>query len=304
MEDLISVIIPVYNVENYIDVCVDSVVTQTYDKLEIIIVNDGSTDGSREKCIAWSKKDKRIKVVEQNNRGLSVARNKGLSICHGEWIIFVDSDDVLPENAVNILYNMVDLKRDVKVAQGNKTIFAGITVNDMHFSYKVFTGKMFLKSHYFSTTACGKIYHRSVWSHRRFREGIIHEDYDIMYKIVYEMPYVAFTETVVYLVRKRDGSITRSPFSEKKMVLLEIDEQKIAYFRERKEKVLLEQAYLSYYSNLLHLYKLSRDKEIVKKYRENYKYFISLHSIKLKTKIKLMLCYLYPGLWEWKRDIE
>ena len=95
---LISVIVPVYNVEKYLDVCVKSIISQTYQNLEIILIDDGSTDLSSQKCDDWAKRDLRINTIHQQNAGQSVARNVGLNIAKGEYIGFVDSDDYIDEH--------------------------------------------------------------------------------------------------------------------------------------------------------------------------------------------------------------
>lgn len=105
MSPLISVIIPIYNVEKYIDQCIDSVLKQTYPKLELILVNDGSTDGTLKKLKDWESKDKRIKLINQENSGVSKARNKGIDHSLGDFIMFVDSDDWLNESALKYCVN-------------------------------------------------------------------------------------------------------------------------------------------------------------------------------------------------------
>lgn len=102
---LISVIVPIYKVEEYLDKCVDSIVNQTYTNLEIILVNDGSPDNCPKMCDEWSKKDSRIKVIHKENGGVSSARNKGLEIATGEWISFIDSDDWVEKDYIYELYN-------------------------------------------------------------------------------------------------------------------------------------------------------------------------------------------------------
>ena len=104
MDSLISIIIPVYNVEKYLRRCVDSVLGQTYDKLEIILVDDGSTDNSGRICDEYREKDQRIIVIHKENGGLSEARNFGIEKSSGEYISFVDSDDWIPEDSVAIMY--------------------------------------------------------------------------------------------------------------------------------------------------------------------------------------------------------
>lgn len=301
MYKCVSIIVPVYNVENYVDACVESILTQTYSNLEIILIDDGSTDGSGKRCDQWAEKDNRIRVLHQKNGGLSAARNAGLDICTGEWIVFIDSDDVLPENAIKTLSDLV-ITQKAEIGQGVSTVMGNKAQAAENFT-KVFSGIEFLKSDFYSTSACGKIYHKKVWENRRFQEGIIHEDYDIMYQIIYEALCVNYSNQVVYWVRERTNSITRGGFSEDRLVLLDIDEKKIAYFRERKEEFLLEQAYKSYYSNLLHLYKQCKKKDIMRKYRKNFIHFIAIGTIGARTKLKLAVCYFFPSAWE-RRKIE
>ena len=104
MEEKISVIVPVYNVERYMDRCLNSIVSQTYRNLEILLIDDGSTDCGGEKCDQWKKKDDRIQVIHQKNSGLYAARNRGLDSATGKYIIFVDSDDYVANELIEELY--------------------------------------------------------------------------------------------------------------------------------------------------------------------------------------------------------
>ena len=110
MNPLISVIVPVYNVENYLDQCVQSVVNQTYSNLQIVLIDDGSPDHCPQMCDAWAKKDSRIQVIHQKNQGVSAARNAGLQVAEGDWIGFVDSDDMLPTNAYETILKIAEMK--------------------------------------------------------------------------------------------------------------------------------------------------------------------------------------------------
>lgn len=108
----ISIIIPVYNLEKYLSACIDSILCQKYKNLEIIIVNDGSTDSSKEICEEYQNKDQRVRVFSQNNSGVSVARNKGIKHATGDWIMFVDGDDLVDANLSEIIPQL-DLENDV-----------------------------------------------------------------------------------------------------------------------------------------------------------------------------------------------
>ena len=115
---LISIIVPVYNVEEYLDKCVESIVNQTYKNIEVILVDDGSPDNCPKMCDDWAKKDKRIKVIHKKNGGLSDARNKGIDESKGEYLSFVDSDDYITDNYVELLYNIISKEHaDISMAK-------------------------------------------------------------------------------------------------------------------------------------------------------------------------------------------
>lgn len=104
---LISVVIPVYNVYEWIDLCLESVINQTFDNFEVILINDGSTDGSDLKCIQWAERDSRIRVIHKINEGPSVARNIGIQEARGKYLVFIDSDDWVDKSYLETMYNRV-----------------------------------------------------------------------------------------------------------------------------------------------------------------------------------------------------
>ncbi|ASW11170.1 glycosyltransferase family 2 protein [Lactobacillus delbrueckii subsp. lactis DSM 20072] len=121
MSPLVSVIIPVYNVEEYLDKCLNTVIHQNYKNLEIILVDDGSTDNSGDKVDEWAKRDNRIVPLHQNNQGLSAARNMGLDNSHGSWIVFIDSDDYVSENYISTMLQTAQKDNtDLVICQYNK----------------------------------------------------------------------------------------------------------------------------------------------------------------------------------------
>ena len=115
---LVSVIVPIFMVEEYLDECIQSIVGQTYSNLEIILVNDGSLDGCPQKCDEWARKDHRIRVIHKPNGGLSSARNAGLDIAKGEYIAFVDSDDYITPDYVEVMYNRLCDDDSVGIVSG------------------------------------------------------------------------------------------------------------------------------------------------------------------------------------------
>lgn len=140
MRNLVSIIVPVYKVEKYIDDCIRSLVSQTYSNIEIILVDDGSPDSSRLKCYNWSQKDNRIILVTQDNLGVSVARNCGIEHASGKWIIFVDADDIIVydliehlvqvsyERAINTVVSEYKMFKEDKIPKGNKECFKGTSI--------------------------------------------------------------------------------------------------------------------------------------------------------------------------------
>ena len=210
---LISVIVPVYNVERYLAECVDSILGQTYGNLEIILVDDGSTDGSGIMCDQYAQKDARIHVIHQKNQGLSSARNTGLDMAQGEWIAFVDSDDWLEPNTYEVLLQM---------AKENKaTISSCCLVHEWKNHKEAITFKeelVILRGYqeimrgvrkYYWIQVCGRIYHRSFWDKGiRFNEGQMHEDVDILYALYENSDYFACTNKVLYHYRKRKSSLS------------------------------------------------------------------------------------------------
>ena len=114
---MVSIIIPAYNAEKYIEQCIDSIISQTYKNIEVIIVNDGSTDNTLAICEKYAKEDKRIKIVKKKNEGVSKARNDGIKIATGKYIMFIDSDDYIDDDYIEIMHkNIVEKKADLVVS--------------------------------------------------------------------------------------------------------------------------------------------------------------------------------------------
>lgn len=214
--ELISVIVPIYNVEKYLEKCVNSILKQTYVNLEIILVDDGSPDKCPEICDMLEKRDDRIKVVHQQNGGLSKARNAGIDMAKGAYLVFVDSDDTVEYELIEKLYKCLK-KYDCKMAAcGRKYIFEdgkiicrvseGIdTVYEFEDAIKEMNTYRL-----FDMSAWAKIYAKELFSTIRFPEGKLSEDYFVMYKLIDLAHRVGYISAPLYNYLQRTSSISRN----------------------------------------------------------------------------------------------
>lgn len=212
---MVSVIIPVYNVEKYLSECLKSIVRQTYDNLEIILVDDGSTDCSGKICNIWKSKDSRIKVIHKYNGGLSSARNAGLDIANGKYTVFIDSDDIIAKDTIESLRNALESNKDIDLS------VCGIeTFVDGDFSYRKpfmrITDGIYTNTEYISmilskkvdNAAWNKMYRTEMISSLRFEEGIINEDFPFLSKLLSSCSIISYISKPLYFYRRRRGSIT------------------------------------------------------------------------------------------------
>ena len=224
MTPLISIIVPVYNVETYLPKCVDSILAQTYTNLEIFLVDDGSSDRSGRLCDEYAKQDKRIKVIHKKNGGQSDARNVAINMATGEFISFIDIDDYVAENYIMILYSFIEKYR-CKVSVASYTTYVEGTFpkvvkeiykEDCQTNIKAIE-EMFYQKKY-DTAPWAKLYHTSLFATGiRYPKGIIYEDLATTYLLMYQSDKVAFCNERIYNYLLREDSSERSPFSSKKM---------------------------------------------------------------------------------------
>ena len=222
MDEQISVIVPVYNVENYLSRCVESILAQTYTNLEIILVDDGAKDSSGAICDAFAGRDSRVRVIHKENGGLSSARNAGIDIAQGDYLQFVDSDDWIEADTCEQLLKTakefgVKLvcagRYDVDSATGEKTIGLCPPAGEV-ISGKELVRRIFLWENA-DSSACDKLFHRSLFETTRFPLGVVCEDVPVMYRIVLEAGEAAMLNRPLYNYRHRRGSISASSISEK-----------------------------------------------------------------------------------------
>lgn len=238
---LISVIIPIYNVEKYLHRCVDSVLGQTYGNIEVILVDDGSPDNCPKICDEYAEKDGRVKVIHQPNCGLSAARNAGLDIFSGEYVAFVDSDDYV---APDFLYFMYDLVAEhgadivscgaVDVYPSGKTAFHSADT-DVHVMDSREALERMCYNDSFYVTAWDKLYKRELFDGIRFTVGKLFEDTGTTYKLVDRAKkIVACCEVKYYYVISTDSSsITTSGFKMSKLDYVEMADEMAEYITDR-----------------------------------------------------------------------
>ncbi len=214
---LISVIIPVYNVKKYLQRCLDSVIEQTYQNLEVILIDDGSTDHSGKICKEYAKKDVRIHVISQKNQGVGAARNKGLDTAKGEYITFVDSDDFISKDMIETMYgelirlNVTYIGCGYNHLDSKGNILGSYTVNEI----TTYSGIQALQRHYMISEkkenfilVWGKLFRRELFHCLRFSSELFFEDMHLMPYILQKCNKIAFVPYIGYNYQKNGNSIT------------------------------------------------------------------------------------------------
>ena len=225
----ISVIVPVYNVEKYLKACLDSLITQTLEPQEIILVNDGSTDRSKEICEIFVQKFKHIRLINQQNQGQASARNTGLDHASGEYIVFVDSDDFIVEDMLATLYKKaVELKADMvkcgvwRYDDNAVTKWWGIEGNDIILEGKNAFFRAFFDS-IINSSVCNAIYKNYLFNDLRFLEGKMMEDNFIKPQLMLKCNKIAVISDILYYYRQREGSAMHS-FDHRHFDLIEFND--------------------------------------------------------------------------------
>ena len=208
---MISVIVPVYNVERYIRECIDSILSQTFTDWELILVDDGSTDSCPSVLDAYASTDRRIRVIHKENGGLSSARNSGLECARGEFIVFVDGDDALYPEALKQLMD-VHSETDADLVEGSFTYGKSVPkIKRGDYTVKIYTPRDAIEDVLYQKillpSAWGKLYRKKLFGNIRFREGILYEDLDVFYLLFAECNKIAFVSAPVYFYRMASGSI-------------------------------------------------------------------------------------------------
>lgn len=221
----ISVIVPVYNIAAYLDECVSSLAAQTHRDLEIMLIDDGSTDGSGELCDAWARRDERVKAIHKVNGGAASARNAGLDQCTGDFVCFVDSDDVVePDHAAHLLQTLREHQADMAVCGISMWSRDGITAVDQETKPGLYSGEEYLL-HFLKDWTCSltvtKICRREVIGDLRMAEGHRIDDEYFTYQVCMNCRRVAVTDRCLYHYRMRASSAVQDVTARKEQLMLD-----------------------------------------------------------------------------------
>lgn len=239
--DLISVIIPVYNVEKYIRECLNSVINQTYKKLEIILVDDGSLDKSGDICDEYKLKDDRIKVIHKENGGLSDARNAGMKIATGKFIQFIDSDDFIDKDMIEMLYDLV-IENDGDISMCSNYILEGKkkTSNcsgEKYIYNRIEALREILLDEKVRSYAWNKLIKRELLKNIEFPKGKVFEDQLTIPRIFERSSKIVFLDIPKYYYRQREGSILNTQTNELRLAYINATQEMNKYIEEREQSL-------------------------------------------------------------------
>lgn len=214
--DLISIIVPIYNVERYLKKCIDSLINQTYKNIEIILVNDGSKDNSIKICDEYVKSDNRIKLFHKENGGLADARNYGMKFVTGKYVTFVDSDDIISKNMIEILYNnLIENNAQISECEFFRFCNESEISNNINDSKKYTVSNMkdkckALLQDKANSNVCGKLFLTELWNDIEFPKGKYYEDQFTFYKVLFKTNIIVHNKSQLYFYRRNPNSIVAS----------------------------------------------------------------------------------------------
>jgi len=247
-DPLITVIVPVYKVEKYLDRCVNSIRNQTYSNLEILLVDDGSPDRCGQMCDQYAEQDSRIHVIHKENGGLSSARNAGLDIAKGTYVGFVDSDDWIEQDMYETLYNLLVEGNAQIAACGLQCDYADGSVSYFNPDYprnsitESFTTLAALRevatAEKITNSVCDKLFAINIFEGHRMKEGIVNEDAQMMHIWLEQVERVIYTPVPYYHYIMTESSITRGAFKLSRFTEAEVSRERMAYYQEKYPEIL------------------------------------------------------------------
>lgn len=291
----VSVIVPIYNVEKYLNRCVDSILNQTFSDFELILVDDGSPDNCGKICDDYAKKDNRIHVIHQQNGGLSAARNAGIDWAFAnsdsEWIAFVDSDDWIHPRYLEFLYKAVkNDKTKISICNYVRESHHLENYHDVMFTSKIMQGMELFESKFNiqATVAWNKLYKKELFSDISFPNGRLHEDEFTTYKFLYLAGEISWIDKPLYYYYQNVEGIIHSKWSERRLDVYDAYEERVEFFKSENEqnyyKRELRRLFMTYYGFFV---------DVVKQPKEESKY------ARQKTKGRLI-----KSLKKYKGELE
>ena len=230
-----TIIIPVYNTKDYLDECVRSVLGQSYTNLEILLVDDGSTDCSGKMCDDFAAEDSRVRVIHRQNGGLSAARNTGIDAATSDYLIFLDGDDYLTPIAVEqLIATIADNACPIGVctfAMEESALSPALVDRVFTCSSSEAIREMYTEKTFF-TTAGSKIFRKKLFDNIKFPQGLLYEDFAVMYRLFDAAKTVAFADAKIYYYRYTPTGITKSSFKKKHMDYFTVTDEVTAYIAE------------------------------------------------------------------------
>lgn len=318
VEQLISVIVPIYNVEKYLYRCLESINNQTYNNIEVILVDDGSTDSSGVIADQYAEKHNRFCVLHKENGGLSDARNNGLERARGTYICFIDSDDVIHNDYIRVLYNAI-IENDCDIAECDFEYVDEKKINEINHSGNVLNSTLHIYSNidmlhrlYNSTyvrtvVAWNKLYKKELFNDIVFPVGRIHEDEATTYKLYYKASKVAVLSDKLYFYYQNVNSIMQKQYNVKRLdVLIALEERRTFLKKEKLSDLFYEDTHkylmkiLYHYSQVKKLDNFDNKKELLKelkyKYKNAYKECENA-PWSLKRRVKLKMFGMLPSMY-------
>ena len=308
--DKVSVVVPIYNVEKYLNKCIDSIINQTYKNLEIILVDDGSLDNCPKICDSYQKEDNRIKVIHKENGGLSDARNAGIEIATGKYICFIDSDDFISKEYIDTLYKMC-IKHNADIAECDYIKFKdekdiiedeGI-LQEQEYTNIEMLNRLYVKNYSIKTTiAWNKLYKIDLFTEIRYPKGKLHEDEFTTYKLIYKSKKVVETDKKLYYYRQNDKSIMGKKFNEKRYDALEAFQKRKEFFKNKGNKDFYNKSDIKYQNKLINFYCLT--KKYMKDSKQQQKKLLGLANEnfnnmdrKIRYKVKFIFFKFFPNVY-------
>lgn len=273
----ISIIVPVYKVEKQLEICIKSILSQTFSNFELILVDDGSPDNCGNICDEYQKKDNRIKVIHKENGGLSDARNVGLDIASGKYIAFVDSDDIIHPRMYEILFECIN-KSNSDIVQCKFKKFKSLDevkddLDDYNGSFEKYDNKTaimdMIDNNNINVNSWNKLYKSELFETLRFPKGKIHEDEFLTYKLLYNSRKIAYVDEELYYYYQNDNGIMNGSSILKRLDRIEALEERSRFFVENEERNLYDKSNSALFFALNKLYFIFKRNDQLKNDKEN-----------------------------------